>query len=108
MMEDNGDILELGQAEGDGTTAQMLELFGGLITLQREKARTYGEAFRSQGYMGNVARVLSKAARLKMMMWRDLSLEDSRESVTDTLEDLINIAAFALINYRDGNKWGND
>lgn len=85
----------------------MLVLFEECLTLQRKKARTYGAAFRSQGYMGNVARVLSKASRLKKMMWNDGVIVSSDESVEDTMKDLINLACFFLINYFERNKWGN-
>lgn len=95
-------------AEGSATTARMLEIFSKCITLQRGKTRTYGDAFRSQGYMGNVARVLSKASRLKKMLWNDFGqqLEDVEETTYDTLLDLINLACFVIINREDGNKWG--
>lgn len=108
MVDEEGVEIFLGPRKGDSTTIAMMEIFGRCVTLQREKALTYGEAFRSQGYMGNVARVLSKVARLKNMVWRDVSIESSEESVLDTVSDLINIAAFFIINYNDGNKWGHD
>jgi hypothetical protein len=109
MMEDDGDVaIELDfSVAGDATTALMLEVFGQCITLQRRKALTYGDAFRSQGYMGNVARVLSKVARLKNMVWRDWSIEDTEETIEDTAFDLINLAAFFILNRRDRNKWGD-
>lgn len=106
MVDDNGDAMELGSREGDATTARMLLIFQETITLQRQKASTYGDAFRSQGYMGNMARVLSKAARLKNMLWRDLPIESREESITDTVLDLINLCCFFLINRDDENKWG--
>ena len=108
MIDDNGDAMTLGEREGDATTARMLTIFENAILLQRRKASTYGDAFRSQGYMGNVARVLSKAARLKNMMWRDFGIDDAEESVDDTVVDLINLCCFFLINRTDRNKWGKD
>lgn len=110
MTDDNGNVQELEFSRiGDSTTALMLEVFAKCITLQRRKARTYGEAYRSQGYMGNVARVLSKASRLKNMVWTDgtFQTEDSEETVMDTMYDLINLASFFIINYMDRNKWGH-
>lgn len=103
-------ILEGGLEEGvEGYTTQqdMLGIFETALSLQRQKASTYGEAFRSQGYMGNVARVLSKVSRLRNMVWRDDQFEDSLESIEDTMLDLINLSAFFLINRRIRNKWGN-
>ena len=78
----------------------------GAIHLYRKKNQNYGEAWRSQGWVGNVARVLSKSARLKNMLWREDPINDEEETVQETLLDLINLAAFAIINMRDRNKWG--
>lgn len=94
--------------QGYETQQRLLEIFSACLELQNRKAQTYGSAFRSQGYMGNVARVLSKVARLKKMLWRDFQVEDSEESVMDTALDLINLAAFFIINYTDRNKWGDN
>lgn len=111
MVRDDGTPIELDHSvEGSGTTAQMLEIFTDCIVLQNRKAKTYGEAYRSQGYMGNLARVLSKVARIKNMLWKDFGdqFEDGDESTKDTMLDLINITCFFLINRRDHNKWGNE
>lgn len=81
-------------------------LFVEAIRLYRRKSQDYGQAWRSQGYLGNVARVLSKSARLKNMLWREDPLRGSGESIEDTLLDLINISAFAVINFRENNRWG--
>lgn len=107
LIDEAGNPAVLGDAEGDVTTAHLLRIFSEAINLQRKKALTYGEAFRSQGYMGNVARVLSKAARLRRMLWLDFPIEDAEEPVQDTLLDLINLAGFLIINYRDRNRWGH-
>lgn len=108
MIDDEGNTIPLdGNLQGDWTTAQMLIIFAKCVELQRKKALTYGEAYRSQGYMGNMARVLSKVSRLKNMVWRDFGIEDSEESVLDSVGDLINLAAFFVINYNDRNKWGD-
>jgi hypothetical protein len=93
--------------EGFETQQRLAAIFEKCLDLQVRKASTYGDAFRSQGYMGNVARVLSKASRLKKMVWRDWPIEDSEEPVMDTVHDLINLAGFFIINYSDRNKWGH-
>lgn len=109
MMDDNGDYMPLmHDVEGDATTAKLLDIFAEAIVLQRRKTLTYGDAWRSQGEMGNVARVLSKVARLRKMCWTSNQIASADESVEDTLLDLINLAGFMLINRRTGNKWGND
>lgn len=91
---------------GYATQQQLLFLFEGLLNLQKRKSQHYGEAWRSQGYMGNVARVLSKVARLKNMLWRDDPQTSIDEPVEETIGDLMVLAAFAYINVREGNKWG--
>lgn len=77
--------------------------------LVRIKNPEYGEAWRAQGYMGNLSRVLSKAARLKAMLWRDEGddpPDKPTESIQDTLRDLANLTAFMHQNFEDGNRWG--
>lgn len=97
-------------AENYETQQRLVKLFEKALQLQQEKALTYGDAYRSQGYMGNVARVLSKVARVRNMLWRDSFIAtvhtSVHESVEDSLLDLINLAGFTLINLNDGNKWG--
>jgi hypothetical protein len=95
-------------AEGYETQQRMLQVFEQCLHLQQRKGRTYRNAWREQGYMGNVARVLSKASRLKSMLWRDQAeyVAPDEEPAEDTLHDLINIAAFAVMNLAERNRWG--
>lgn len=81
--------------------------------LVRTKNAMYGDAWKRQGYMGNLGRVLSKTARLEAMLWRDQGYADTAEeiketdeSIEDTLRDLANLTAFMYRNYQDGNRWG--
>lgn len=93
------------------TTVTVLEsLFSEAMNLAAVKDAAYGGAWRRQGYMGNVARVLSKVERIRELLWSD-RVPETREAVyeetaEDTLLDLINIAAMALQNVREGNRWG--
>lgn len=111
MVDSNGDTIELDPAAvGTATTARMLRIFERCITLQRRKAQAYGDAYRSQGYMGNLGRVLGKASRLRNMLWGDWNeqFEDAEETTYDTIYDLINLCTFFIINREDSNKWGQD
>jgi hypothetical protein len=76
--------------------------------LAAEKDALYGGAWQRQGYMGNMARVLSKIERLREMVWRDGELSEGTtdETIIDTLRDLSNIAAFMAENINNGNRWG--
>jgi hypothetical protein len=86
---------------------ELAEVFLEAIDLVTMKDAHYGGAWRTQGYMGNVARVLSKVSRLKTMMWCDEDPDEAlEEPIMDTLVDLINLAAFTVVNLREGNRWG--
>jgi hypothetical protein len=81
------------------------------LDLVRQKDKAYGGAWRKQGYMGNLSRVLSKVARLENMLWTDDSaggetLDDGGEHVLETLKDLMALCAFTAANIEDGNRWG--
>lgn len=81
-----------------------------VLTLVRQKNRAYQDAWKEQGYMGNLARIQSKTARLKNMLWRDATdkdWEDNSEPVMDTLLDLMALCAFALTNLEESNRWGS-
>jgi hypothetical protein len=75
----------------------------------------YGNSWRKRGWNGNVTRVLTKADRLNEMLMRDKPWlgtggdEDKEEfeSVLDTLLDIGPLAAFAIANIEEGNRWGH-
>lgn len=79
------------------------------------KSKGYGSAWQVQGYMGNLARVLSKSSRLKNILWNDNTGDHSDgeevhpqyESLQDTLRDLAALCAFMASNIEEGNRWGN-
>jgi len=84
--------------------AEFLEEVGNLYLHKNE---AYGSAWKAQGWMGNLARIFSKAARLKVMCWNAEPVDQrGDESVNDTLLDLANLSLFALMNRRGGNRWG--
>lgn len=76
-------------------------------TLIRVKDRRYKGAWQRQGYMGNMARVLSKSARLEAMVWKDGGIPEDPESALDTLKDMMALCAFMAANIEDGNRWGH-
>lgn len=92
--------------EGSHTILMATEVFAGALATMRAKDRQYGGAWREQGWMGNLARVMSKAARLRNMLWRDYQLEGSAEPVRDTIQDMINLLVFMTLNMNGGNRWG--
>lgn len=92
--------------EGSHTVQLACEQFAGALATMRAKDRQYGGAWREQGWMGNLARIMSKTARLRNMLWRDYALSDAAEPVRDTLQDLMNLCVFMLLNLNGGNRWG--
>jgi hypothetical protein len=86
------------------TDEQLIGVFYECRTLAAQKSKGYGDAWRQQGYMGNLARVLSKSARLRNLAWRDGIADE--QAVEAELLDIINIAAMGLTNLRAGNRWG--
>lgn len=71
------------------------------------KSQGYGNAWQEQGYMGNIARVLSKQSRIRNLVWCEPKPDfKDQETVEDTLVDLAALCAFAIANMQDGNQWG--
>jgi hypothetical protein len=105
-------------SEGDPMPLQELRnVVGDALRLAEHKNRQYGDAWRKQGYMGNLARIQSKAARLNALLWRDAEGDgyplpanrlgtEQAETVIDTLLDLINLAGFMAVNWSEENRWG--
>lgn len=81
-----------------------------------EAKRAYGDAWRAQGYMGNLARLQSKMARLRELLWRDAEgngyplpanyTKGNNETVLDTALDLVNLAGMFAVNWTEENRWG--
>lgn len=92
--------------EGSHTIMIALEQMAGALSTLHAKNVQYGDAWREQGWMGNVARIMSKTTRLRNMLWRDQPLDSSSEPVQDTLQDLLNLCVFALLNRQAANRWG--
>lgn len=97
------------EMEGYGTVAVAAAVFEDALNLIARKSVGYGDAWKEQGWMGNLARVMSKTRRLRNMLWRNVSenIPVDDESVEDNAMDLINLLAFLMINRRLDNKWGN-
>ena len=86
-----------------GVMAEALETFD-------QKNRDYGDAWRKNGWRGNLPRIFEKADRVKELLWR----ADPRtpavndESAVNTLVDMLNSIAFTIINLREGVEYGNE
>lgn len=89
------------------TVRSVADMFEAALNLVAQKSVGYGDAWAEQGWMGNLARIMSKTSRLKNLLWQDMEFADSTESVDDTLLDLINLGAFMRMNRLSHNRWGN-
>lgn len=92
--------------EGSATLLAAVQEMAGALGVMYEKNALYGGAWREQGWMGNLARIMSKSARLRAMLWRDFHLNSAEDPFTDTLQDLINLCVFMSLNRKSGNRWG--
>lgn len=92
--------------EGHATQEALRQIFQEALALAIVKEQEYGGAWREQGWMGNLSRILSKASRLKNMLWMDFAMESNEETTEDTALDMINLSAFFLLNKASRNKWG--
>lgn len=89
--------------------ARVEEVFAEAARLFELKNRSYGDSWREQGWRGNVSRILEKAKRVRNMVWRDrVLLNGSSEHPRETMLDMINTLAFAIINMDDGVEWGHE
>lgn len=86
-----------------GVMAEALEIFD-------QKNQDYGDAWRKNGWRGNLPRIFEKADRVKELLWR----ADPRtpavndESAVNTLLDMVNSLAFTIINLREEVEYGNE
>lgn len=90
------------------TLLRLCEVFAGVLATVHAKERHYAGAWRDQGWRGNLARVLSKTSRLRNMLWRSDPIEGSGEPAQDTLQDLISLTAFTILNRQARNEWGRN
>lgn len=96
----------LGAMEGGYTLLASTEVLAGALATLHAKDSLYGGAWREQGWMGNLARIMSKTARLRNMLWQTHTVDNEEEPVKDTIQDLINLCVFMMLNRQSGNRWG--
>lgn len=77
-----------------------------LLQLVLRKNQSYGDAWRAQGWMGNLSRIMSKGHRLRNMLWQSFEEESADEAVEDTAQDLAVLSFFFVMNRRNQNRWG--
>lgn len=89
---------------------QVWDVFAKAIEKFDQKNHDYGDAWRTNGWRGNLSRVFEKVQRVRHLTWRP----DPRvpavgdEQVLDTLQDLLNSTAFAIINLIEEVEYGHE
>lgn len=90
--------------------ARVEEVFAEAARLFESKNRAYGDSWRQNGWRGNISRIFEKAGRLRNMLWRggNVLLNGGNEHPRETMLDMLNTLAFAIINMDDGVEWGSE
>lgn len=89
---------------------QVWDVFAEAIQLFDRKNEDYGDAWRQNGWRGNLSRIFEKSARVRNLLWRS----DPRtpavgdEAAIETLRDMLNTIAFAIINLREEVEYGHE
>lgn len=85
-------------------------VFAEAARLFESKNAHYGDAWRDQGWRGNLSRILEKSKRLRNMLWRggNTLLNGGKEHPRETALDMINTLAFMIVNMDDGVEWGHE
>lgn len=89
---------------------QVWNVFAEALQTFDVKNADYGDAWRKSGWRGNLPRIFEKVERVRELLWRP----DPRtpavndESAVNTLVDLMNSIAFAVVNLREEVEYGSE
>lgn len=92
------------------TRQGLWDIFTDAVQTFDRKNEDYGDAWRRNGWRGNLSRVFEKADRVRNLAWRP----DPRvpavgdEQVVDTLKDMLNTIAFAIMNLEEEVEYGHE
>jgi len=88
----------------------MRQIFDEALSLFEQKNTDYGDAWREQGWRGNLSRILEKARRLKTVLWHGgpIGFAVAEEGARQTALDMINTLAFFIINHDERREWGHE
>lgn len=92
------------------TMDQVYAIFNQSLETLRDKNEDYGDAWRFQGWRGNLPRIFEKANRVRNLLWRSDPMLPmvTKEQAVDTLRDMLNTIAFAIVNIEEGVEWGHE
>jgi hypothetical protein len=94
----------------EGSKYQVRRVFDEAVSLFEAKNADYGDAWRHQGWRGNLGRIFEKTERLRTLLWRgDVhQLVTLDEDARQTAVDMLNTLAFFIINWDDRREWGHE
>lgn len=92
------------------TTQRMSRVLDEAVRLVSEKNTTYEDAWREHGWRGSLGKVLTKASRLRNMLWRPNNslLNGEKETPREICLDMINHLVFMVLNMDEGREWGHE
>jgi hypothetical protein len=93
---------------GSQTVHNVIGFMEDCLNLLYLKEQHYQGAWRQQGWMGQTARILSKASRIHALVWREQVLASGDETTDETIQDLANLCFLWMINKAGMNKWGEN
>jgi hypothetical protein len=86
-----------------------MEICGTCQEIVAVKNKEYGSSFRDVGVLGSVLDINRKNARLRRLVVRNPTHgRDKQEQILDTLQDLHNHVAFAIMMLKENNWEGID
>lgn len=92
------------------TSERMARVFDEAMRLASDKNRTYKDAWKEHGWRGSLGKVLTKATRLRNMLWQANAglFNGEKEHPREIAIDMINHLAFFVANLEDGREWGHE
>jgi hypothetical protein len=91
------------------TIDQMRRVYEEALALAERKNADYGDAWRDQGWRGNISRIFEKTKRLRTILWSGKPVETHvDENVRETAIDMMNSLVFFVLNTDAGVEWGHE
>lgn len=92
------------------TISGMRRIFDEALALAERKNNDYGDAWKENGWRGNIARIFEKTRRLRNLLWNGNpgAGQLDRETTRETAIDMMNTLAFFIMNQDRGVEWGHE
>jgi len=89
---------------------QVWDVYANAIQVFDKKNDDYGDAWRRNGWRGNLSRIFEKNERVRNLLWRTDPRTPAvgNETTVETLRDMLNTIAFAIINLEEEVEYGNE